>query len=67
MPFGTITTDAFSIINGKLTLGPILYTDPDTGKVITIRKADRKDGSVGKSGKGDDAVKKEKKEDGRKK
>ena len=67
MPFGTITTDAFSIINGKLTLGPILYTDPDTGKVITIRKADSKDGSVGKSGKSDDAVKKEKKEDGRKK
>ena len=35
--FGTITTDAFSIIKGKLTLGPVILTDPDTGEVIPIK------------------------------
>ena len=36
--FGTVSTDAFSVINGKLTLEPIVFTDPETGKVITIKK-----------------------------
>lgn len=43
--FGTITTDAFSIIKGKLTLGPIILTDPDTGEVIPIKvKKGKKNG-----------------------
>jgi len=36
--FGTISTDAFSVVNGKLTLQPVVFTDPETGKVITIKK-----------------------------
>ena len=35
--FGTLKTDAFSIIKGKLTLGPIILTDEDTGEVIPIK------------------------------
>jgi hypothetical protein len=35
-PFGTVSTDAFSIIKGKLHLGKIVLTDPDTGEEITL-------------------------------
>jgi len=34
--YGIISTDAFSIIRGKLHLGKIILTDPDTGQVITL-------------------------------
>ena len=45
-PYGNITTDALSIINGKLNLGKIVLTDPDTGQVITIREAKPEDRKV---------------------
>ena len=38
-PYGNVTTDALSIINGKLHLGKIVLTDPDTGQEIAIREA----------------------------
>jgi hypothetical protein len=37
-PFGNVTTDALSIINGKLNLGKIVLTDPDTGQEIILRQ-----------------------------
>jgi hypothetical protein len=37
-PFGIITTDAFSIIKGKLHLGRIVFTDQETGKVLAVRE-----------------------------
>ena len=37
-PFGIITTDAFSIIKGKLHLGRIVFTDPETGKILAVRE-----------------------------
>lgn len=39
MPFGRVSTDAFSIIKGKLHLGKIILTDPDSGEVTTLREA----------------------------
>ena len=47
-PYGTISTDAFSIIKGKLHLGKIMLTDQDTGETISIRED--KDGSKGNDG-----------------
>ena len=41
MPFGRVSTDAFSIINNKLHMGKIILTDPDSGKDITIREEDK--------------------------
>lgn len=40
--YGAITTDAFSITQGRVKLGDIIYTDPETGKTIVLKKADRK-------------------------
>ena len=37
-PFGRISTDAFSIIRGKLHLGKIVLTDPETGKVLAVQE-----------------------------
>ena len=37
-PYGNVTTDALSIINGKLYLGKIVLTDPDTGQEIMLRE-----------------------------
>ena len=37
-PYGTISTDAFSIINNKLHLGKITLTDPETGQVLAVRE-----------------------------
>ena len=42
-PYGNVTTDALSIINGKLHLGKIVLTDPDTGQEIAIREAKPED------------------------
>ena len=39
--FGTVSTDAFSIVNNKLHLGKIILTDQDTGENITIREEDK--------------------------
>ena len=36
-PYGNVTTDALSIINGKLHMGKIVLTDPDTGQEIILR------------------------------
>lgn len=41
-PVATITTDAFSIVRGKLTMKPVLITDPDTGKVVTYKRKSKK-------------------------
>ena len=41
MPFGRISTDAFSIIRNKLHMGRIILTDPDTGEEITLREEDK--------------------------
>ena len=41
MPFGKVSTDAFSIINNKLHLGKIILTDPDSGEEITIREENK--------------------------
>ena len=38
----TITTDAFSIVRGKLTMKPVLITDNDTGKVLTYKRKSKK-------------------------
>ena len=42
-PFGTVTTDAFSIKKGKLYLGKIVLKDPDTGELITLMESKNKD------------------------
>ena len=42
-PFGTVTTDAFSIKKGKLYMGKIVLRDPDTGEVITLVEGKDKD------------------------
>ena len=42
-PFGTVTTDAFSIKKGKLYLGKIVLKDPDTGELITLMEGKNKD------------------------
>ena len=53
-PFGTVSTDAFSIIKGKLHLGKIVLTDQDTGDVIAVReeKKDSMDGGDNQGRKG---------------
>ena len=45
-PFGNVTTDALSIINGKLNLGKIVLTDPDTGQEIILRQEKSGDDKV---------------------
>ena len=42
-PFGKVSTDAFSIIDGKLHLGKIVFTDPVTGEVLMVREKKEKD------------------------
>lgn len=42
-PFGTISTDAFSIIKGKLHLGKIELRDQETGEMITLREEKNND------------------------
>ena len=58
-PYGNVTTDVFSIINGKLHLGKIILTDPDTGQVITLREEKPGDKKV----KDDADIQKSKKQD----
>ena len=45
-PYGNITTDALSIINGKLNLGKIVLRDPDTGQEIILRHEKSEDKKV---------------------
>ena len=39
--FGTVTTDAFSIVKGKLHLNKIMLTDHDTGKEIMVHEGNK--------------------------
>lgn len=45
-PYGNVTTDALSIINGKLHMGKIVLTDPDTGQEIILRHEKPEDKKV---------------------
>jgi hypothetical protein len=39
--FGTVSTDAFSIIKGKLHLNKIMLTDHDTGKEMMVHEGNK--------------------------
>ena len=44
--YGTISTNAFSIKKGKLHLGKIILTDPDTGQVITLMEEKKRNSNA---------------------
>ena len=52
-PYGVISTDAFSIIKGKLHLGRIVFTDPETGQILAVREEKPDNGKAAEA----DAVK----------